>query len=74
MPEPTKFNFKTHELEVDLIQKAGAIGLMAEKFFRQSFRDQGFTDKVFIPWKKRLEVKEPEPLGMVEKYRAVPFW
>jgi phage gpG-like protein len=46
-----------------LISLVGEVGLKAEQFFRESFRRQGYIDKIFIPWKKRQGGKATRQFG-----------
>ena len=46
-----------------MITLAGDVGFHTEKFFRASFKNQGFTDKIFIPWKKKKGGKKTRSFG-----------
>lgn len=58
------FNLPTaQQTRLALLLLAGEVGLKAEQFFRESFRRQGFIDKIFIPWKKRSGDKSTRRFG-----------
>jgi phage gpG-like protein len=58
------FNLPTQaQTREAIIALAGEVGLKAEQFFRESFRRQGFIDKIFIPWKKRQGGKATRKFG-----------